>query len=244
LANSSFVPGCDGAPYRASSPYLAADPPKFSLEDWFPCSPISLQEPWLSKTIWLTLFCLVGLGPVMAIKVAAPPASSTVGPTQNRSKPDQSRIELAFAPNETAKSDRLELRPPRTEPEIIVPTAKPVPGETPSTTVETSPANAVTSTTGVEPSSTNEETTSSTTVETASSTSVETAVKKAADRHWRNANARLLPVAPAHRHIKSHEPKPSAASQPPSERAEAWHCRQDAMGSLLRSLNLSPRCNL
>lgn len=183
----------------------------------------------MPKTMWLILFCLVGLAPVVAIKVAAPSASSVVGPAPNRSKPDQSKIELAFAPNEKAKSDRLELPRARAEPEIIVPAAQPAPAEVPSPSAETPSTNAVTS---------------STSVETASSTSVETTVKKAADRHWQDANARLVPVAPAHQHTKSKEPKPSAASQPPSERAEAWHCRQDAMGSLLRSLDLSPRCNL
>lgn len=200
-----------------------------------------MPKAWLSKacspkTIWLTLFCLVGLAPVVAIKLAAPSASSAAGPAQNQSGPTRSRIELAFAPNETAKSDRLELAPARTEPEIIVPAAKSVPAEAPSTSAETASPSAETPSTNA--------VTSSTGVETASSTRVETAVKKAADQHWQDANAKLLPVAPAHRHAKSKEPTPSAANQLPSERAEAWHCRQDAMGSLLRSLDLSPRCNL
>lgn len=212
-----------------------------------------LSEAWLSKTVWLTLFCLVGLGPVVAIKVAAPSASSVAGPARNPSGPTQSNIELAFAPNETAKSDRLELPPARAEPEIIVPAAPQAPAEALSTSAETPSANAVTSSTSVETassttvetaSSISVETAPSTTVETAPSTKVETAVKKVPDRHWRDANARLLPVAPAHQHVKSKEPKPSAADHPPSERAEAWHCRQDAMGSILRSLDLSPRCNL
>ena len=208
-----------------------------------------MPKAWLSKacspkTMWLTLFCLVGLGPVVAIKVAAPSASSVVGPAQNQSAATQSRIELAFAPNETAKSDRLELPRARAEPEIIVPAANATPAETPSHGAEAPSTNAVRSPTSVETaSSTSVETASSDSAET-SSTGVETPIKKAPDRHWRDANARLLPVAPAHRHTKSKEPKPSAANQPPSERAEAWHCRQDAMGSLLRSLDLSPRCNL
>jgi hypothetical protein len=199
-----------------------------------------LRKIWLPKTIWLTLFCLVGMGPVIAIKVAAPPASSVVGSAQNRSnpnqsKPNQSKIELALAPNETAKSDRLELPSARTEPEIIVPGATPAPAETPSPSAETASTNVETTSTSA--------VTSPSSVETASSTGVETAVKKVADRHWRDANARLLPIAPR-RHTKSKEPQQSAGNHPPSERAEAWHCRQDAMGSLLRSLDLSPRCNL
>jgi hypothetical protein len=58
----------------------------------------------MSKTIWLVLFCLIGLGPVIAIKVAAPPTSLAVEPA-----PDLSKIELASVPNESAKSDRLAL---------------------------------------------------------------------------------------------------------------------------------------
>jgi hypothetical protein len=207
-----------------------------------------LPKTWLPKTMWLTLFCLVGLGPVIAIEFAAPPASSVVGPAPDQSKPDQSKpdqskIELASAPNETAKSDRLELPSARTEPEIIVPGAKPAPAETPSASAETASTNVETPSTSVETSSTSA-VTSPTSVETTSSTGVETAVKKVADRHWRDANARLLPVTPPRRHTKSKELQQSASDHLPSERPEAWHCRQDAMGSLLRSLDLSPRCNL
>jgi len=69
-------------------------------------------------------------------------------------------------------------------------------------------------------------------------------VKKTADRHWLDANASLIPVAPPRRHPKSKESKPGAGQSAPSKRAEVWHCRQDAVGGLLRSLDLSPRCNL
>jgi hypothetical protein len=155
----------------------------------------------LSRTMWLALFCLAGLGPAIAIKIAAPPASLVAEPAQ-----DQSKMEPAFALNESEKSDRLELPNARAETEIVVPAAKPMPAETPSTSPET--------------------------------------VKEVADRHWQNANARIIPVASPRRHIKSKELKQSAGKYPPSERAEVWHCRQDAVGSLLRSLDLSPRCNL
>jgi hypothetical protein len=155
----------------------------------------------MSKTMWLALFCLVGLAPAIAIKVAAPPASLVVEPAQ-----DQSKVERAFALNESAKSDRLELPNARAETEIIVPAAKPMPAETPSTSPET--------------------------------------VKKFADQHWQNANAKIISGASPPRRTKSKELKQSAAKYPPNERAEVWHCRQDAVGSLLRSLDLSPRCNL
>ena len=155
----------------------------------------------MSRTMWLALFCLLGLGPAIAIKIAGPPAFLVVESVQ-----DQSKIGAAFALNESAKSDRLELPNARAEPEIIVPAAKLTPAETPSTSQAT--------------------------------------VKKATDRHWRNANASIIPVVSPRRYTKSKEPKQSAGKSLPKERAEVWHCRQDAVGSLLRSLDLSPRCNL
>jgi hypothetical protein len=155
----------------------------------------------MSRTIWLALFCLVGLAPAIAIKVTAPPASLVVGPAQ-----DQHKLERAFALNESAKSDRLELPKARAEPEIIVPAAKAMPAETPSTNPGT--------------------------------------VKKVADQHWRNANAKINPVASLPRRPKSKELIQSPGKNPGNERTAAWHCRQDAIGSLLRSLDLSPRCNL
>jgi hypothetical protein len=156
----------------------------------------------MSRTMWLALFCLVGLAPAIAIKLAAPPASLVVEPA-----PDQSKVDGEFALNESAKSDRLELPNARAETAIIMPGAKPMPAEIPSTSPET--------------------------------------VKKVADQPWRNANAKIIPAAsPPPRRTKSKELKQSAGKYPPNERAEVWHCRQDAVGSLMRSLDLSPRCNL
>jgi hypothetical protein len=155
----------------------------------------------MSRTMWLALFCLIGLGAAIAIKVAASSPSLVVEPAQ-----DQSRMEPAFTLNESAKTDRLELPVARAETEMSVPAAKTMLAETPLPPRET--------------------------------------VKKVADRHWQDANARISPVASPPRHAKSKKSKRSAGKYPPNERAEIWHCRRDAMGSLLRSLDLSPRCNL
>jgi hypothetical protein len=151
--------------------------------------------------MWLVLFCLIGLGPVIAIKLAAPPASLVVGPAR-----DQGKTEPAFALDEAAKSDRLELPDAAAEAEIVVPSAKTMPVATASTSPET--------------------------------------INKVAERPWQDANASISPVAPPHRHTKAREVKKSAAKNPSTQRAEVWHCRQDSVGSLLRSLDLSPRCNL
>jgi hypothetical protein len=152
----------------------------------------------MSRKTWLALFCIVGLGPTIAIKVAAPPTPSVVEPAQG-----QSKTETEPVPNELAKSDRLELPNTRVQTENIVP-----PAETPLAAPET--------------------------------------IKKAADRRWQDANARTISVAwpRRHRHAKSKESKKTAGTPPPNARAEVWHCRRDAMGSLLRSLDLSPLCDL
>lgn len=63
-------------------------------------------------------------------------------------------------------------------------------------------------------------------------------------RRWRDAKDRIAPSEPPHRRNVARGPKRSAGSNPPKARAEAWHCRQDAAGSLLRSLDLSPKCQL
>jgi hypothetical protein len=68
-------------------------------------------------------------------------------------------------------------------------------------------------------------------------------IKGTASGHWRDANATAMSVASTPRDAKSQESKKSAGQNPPKARAEVWHCRQDAVGSLLRSLDLSPRCD-
>jgi hypothetical protein len=201
---------------------LATEPPNFSLEDQLPSFPIC-RSRWfeMSRTMWLALFCMVGLGPAIAIKVAALPAAVVVEPA-----PDQSRIEPAFAPNELAKADRLELPDTPAKTELVVPVAKPMPAESPSTSAET--IEKVDADHAVVPQA----------------PVLKSGPGRPAERNWRNANARISPVESPRRRTKSNESMQSTGKDPPNKTAEAWHCRQDAMGSLLRSLDLSPRCNL
>ena len=175
----------------------------------------------MSRTMWFALFCLIGVGAAIAIKAATPPAEHAL---------DQSKMEPAFALNESAKSDRLELADTPGEMGIIVPAAGTRPVETLSAGPETRPVETPSASPETRP------------VETPSASPETT--KKIASRHWQDANAGIVPVAPPRRHTKSKEPKKSASEYPVSAKTEAWHCRQDAMGSLLRSLDLSPRCNL
>ena len=175
----------------------------------------------MSRTMWLALFCMVGLGPAIAIKVAALPAALVVEPAQ-----DQSKIEPGFTPNELAKADRLELPDSPAKTEFVVPFTKPMSAESPSTNAETiervSADHAVVRQTPV----------------------FKGGLGRPVDRNWQNANAKISSVESPRRHTKSNESMQSTGKHPPNKAAEVWHCRQDAMGSLLRSLDLSPRCNL
>ena len=166
----------------------------------------------MTRTVWIALFCLVGLGPAIAIKIVARPASLAVEAAQ-----DQNRAAMALAPNEVAKSDRLPLPDIAAEAEVM-----PAPPEA----VET-PQQAAVET----PAARQDET-------------VKTETVKTPHRHWQDANASVAPSEPRHRHTIDRKRINSAANAPPRPRAEAFHCRQDAVGSVLRSLDLSPRCHL
>jgi len=167
---------------------------------------LAMRQPWdralgsrMTRTMWIALLCLVTSVASIAIRVATPPAGSLA-----QVAPDQSKIAMGPVPNESGKSDRLQLPDIRAETEVV-PAAQAVPLETSSTEPE---------------------------------------AIKIPGRRWRDANARIPPSEPPHRRNMTREPKTSAGSKPPHPRAELWHCRQDAVGSLLRSLDLSPRCDL
>jgi hypothetical protein len=170
--------------------------------------------------MWLALFCMVGLGPAIAIKVAALPAALVVEPAR-----DQSKIEPAFIPNELAKADRLELPSPA-KTEFVAPFTKPMFAESPSTNAET-----------IERVNADQAVVRQTPI-------FKGGLGRPVDRNWQNANAKISSVEPPRRRAKSNESMQSTGERPPNKAAEVWHCRQDAMGTLLRSLDLSPRCNL
>jgi hypothetical protein len=85
----------------------------------------------MSRTMWLALFCMIGLGPVIATKLATP-ASLVVEPAQ-----DQGKIEPRVAANESAKSDRLELFNTPAKAESVAPAKEAMPMESPPTSPET-----------------------------------------------------------------------------------------------------------
>jgi hypothetical protein len=149
--------------------------------------------------MWIALFCLATSIASIAIRVVTPSDSSSIEATL-----DQRKIDMATVPNESAKSDRLELHDFRAEAQIM-PAAEAVPVEAPSTKPE---------------------------------------VIKILHGRWQDSNAGLAPSEPPHRRTITSAAKKNAGIAPPKMRAEVWHCRQDAVGGLLRALDLSPRCNL
>jgi hypothetical protein len=84
----------------------------------------------MTRTMWIALFCLVGLGPAIAIKVVTRPSPAV------EAAQDQGRTELAWGPNEAAKSDRLKLPDMRAESEAM-PAAPPEPLVAPPAGLET-----------------------------------------------------------------------------------------------------------
>jgi hypothetical protein len=191
----------------------------------------------MTRTMWIALFCLVGLGPAIAIKVVTQPASLTV-------EADQSRTELALAPNEAAKADRLPLHDIGAEAEVM-PVAQPEPSETPAAepdeTVRIPGRRWQDANARALPGESLPRTGSG-----AHTSDENTSNNEAEPPSRLNGNgkgARIAPSERAHRHTIARRRIESASSNPPKPR-EVWHCRQDAMGSVLRSLDLSPRCNM
>jgi hypothetical protein len=191
----------------------------------------------MTRTMWIALFCLVGLAPAIAIRVVTLPTSPAVEAAR-----DQTGTTLAPVPNEAAKADRLplhdtyagteiaEAEQPETPPAgrddaVRIPgrrwqdaNARALPGETlPRTGPEIDPGDENTSNHDAEPSS----------------------------RFNRNTRAsRVAPPERPQRPPIARRPIVESAGNSPARPREVWHCRQDAMGSILRSLDLSPRCHM
>jgi hypothetical protein len=69
-------------------------------------------------------------------------------------------------------------------------------------------------------------------------------IKKVEHRHWQDANAKIVPTESSRQHVKRSEPRKIEGATAANAKTGPWHCRRDAMGSILRSLDLSPRCDL
>jgi hypothetical protein len=168
----------------------------------------------MTRMLWFAAFCLAGLGTAVAIRAAMPMHSSVAKSTQAQGTPWS-----AFTLNETAKSDRLELPVARMEieaPTMSMPAGAPLMSPEEALSIGPQPATAD------------------------------------AIPDWREANAKAVSAAPSGRPPKSkklkrslteHEKRPTERTANEKPRV-AFHCRQDAVGGLLRSLDLSPQCDL
>jgi hypothetical protein len=178
----------------------------------------------MTRTMWIALFCLVGLGPAIAIKVVTRSVPPVVEAAQ-----DQSRTEIAPGPNEAAKSDRLKLPDMRAESEAMP--------------AETAPAKAETA--GI--AGRRWQDANAKALSSDMDTGDDNASSKEAKPPLRfNRNGKSSGIAPSepHRHAVAKRPIESAGVSPPKPGTHVWHCRQDSTGSFLRALDLSPRCNM
>ena len=169
------------------------------------------------RTICFALFCLVAMGAMIAIKTAMAPAHLAGAVTHNHAT-----IGNAFGPNTTAKSDRLPL------PDIREP-------------AETERNSSVAATTQVDMPSNGLGTGEKAIGETAHKT-METVLRKTEHRRWEDSNAALIAPSPRSRRATSTPEKTNTDTASRKTTSHVFQCRQDAFGSLLRSLDLSPHC--
>jgi hypothetical protein len=168
--------------------------------------------------MWFALSCLAVLGAMIAIKVVMPAPPAVVA------MHDQTEMGIAFGPNTAAKSDRLPLPDIRELVDIdpVAPVATTMSAEAPpSSSLETTdkPIDATTRKT------------------------IDTTPKKIAHRRWQDANARLIEDSPPRRHAKARPQKINADNGHGKTTSHVFQCRQDGLGNMLRSLDLSPRCS-
>jgi hypothetical protein len=169
------------------------------------------------RTMWFALSCLAVLGAMVAIKVATPAPPGVVATH------DQPALGIAFGPNTATKSDRLpipDIRSPA-DADPVPPVATTMSVEAPSGSIETTTKaiNAITRKTA------------------------DTPPKTIAHRRWQDANAKLIVDPPPRRPTKVRPEKTNADNDHGKATSHVFRCRQDALGGLLRSLDLSPHCS-
>jgi hypothetical protein len=180
----------------------------------------------MHRTVWFSFCCLVaGFGALVSIKAIATPSLFAVvanfpDALRTRPGPDES-----LTPNRAAKSDRLpipDMRAPTNTftPQVATATTPVVPVETAA-----APANIP-----AEPARTNPD------------DARQMAAWTVAHRRWRKANAKLIAAPPQQRLVQRPRPTAEADNGTGKVIVNTLPCRQDAVGGLLRALDLSPRC--
>jgi hypothetical protein len=168
------------------------------------------------RTIWFALTCLAALGAVIAIKTAPAPVAVAV-------PHDQAATGLGFEPNRAAKSDRLPIPDSRelTETDLAPSVAMATPVEAPSTGPGTT----------------------ETTIDETTRKTTDATPKKAERRRWQDSNAALIADSPPRRRAAARPGRTNAHTDDGKTTGNVFRCRQDAVGGLLTSLGLSPRCS-
>jgi hypothetical protein len=179
----------------------------------------------MHRTVWFALCCLAGLGTLVSIKAIATPSLFAVVanfPDAPRTPPGPDE---SLTPDRAAKSDRLpiaDMRPPTNTftPQTQLATTPVVP-------VERAPAPL---NFPAEPARTNAD------------DARQIAAWTVAHRRWRKANAKLIAAPPQQRLVRKPHPTAEADNTTGKVIVNTLPCRQDAVGGLLRALDLSPRC--
>jgi hypothetical protein len=179
----------------------------------------------MHRTVWFALCCLA-VGALVSIKAIATPSLFSVlasfpDAPRTRPEPDDS-----LTPNRAAKSDRLpiaDMRAPTNTfiPQMATATTPFVPDERAPATPPNIPA---------EPARTNAD------------DARQMAAWTVAHRRWRKANAKLIADPPRQRLVRKPRPTAEAEDRTGKVIVNTLPCRQDAVGGLLRALDLSPRC--
>ena len=167
------------------------------------------------RTMWFALSRLAVLGAMVAIKIATTPAHLAAVATH-----DQTATEMAFGPNAAAKSDRLPL------PDIRKPAdADPVPQVATTTMSEETPSSGPDA------------------IDATPRKTIDKPPEKITRRRWQDSNAKLIADTPPRRHTKASPKKTNADNDHGKTTSHVFRCRQDGVGNLLRSMDLSPRCS-
>jgi hypothetical protein len=172
--------------------------------------------------MWFALCCLA-VGALVSIKAIATPSLLAVvanfpDAPRTRPGPDES-----LTPNRAAKSDRLPIPDMRTPANAFTPQV--ATATTPFVPVERAPA-----TIPAEPARTNAD------------DGRQMEAWTVAHRRWRKANAKLIAAPPQQRLVRKSHPTAEADNGTGKVIVNTLPCRQDAVGGLLRALDLSPRC--
>jgi hypothetical protein len=179
----------------------------------------------MHRTVWFAFCCLVaGFGALVSIKAIATPSLFAVA----TNFPDAPRTRLgpdgSLTPNRAAKSDRLPIPDMRAPTNTFTPQV--ATATTPVVPVERAPPPNI----PAEPARTNAD------------DARQMAAWTVAHQRWRKANAELIAAPPQQRLARKQRPTAEADNRTGKVIINTLPCRQDAVGGLLRALDLSPRC--